>query len=320
VNVTRLSVSVLAASLALAAGAASAVAAAPSVTTGRAVSVAPQSATIRGSINPRGAPTAFYFRYGTTKSYGTRTGTGDAGAGTKAVSVSAPLTALRPNTTYHYQLIAFSTAGTTHGVDRIFKTPQIPTTVALSAAPQPAAYGGLVSVAGSLSGPGVGGRKVALQGKAFPYSGPFKQIGNPLVTSPQGSFSFVLTAVLTQQLRIVDLAKPSVVSPTVTQNVALATTIHVKRLHRGKRRFRFSGSVSPARVGNAVLIQRRTRRGTWATVGIALTRAATAEHSRYAKKLTVRRSGKYRALARTIGGDYVDGGSVTKRVKLHRRR
>jgi hypothetical protein len=154
----------------------------------------------------------------------------------------------------------------------------------------------------------------------FPYTGGFKQIGGPALTSAQGSFSFLLTAVLTQQLRIVDLAKPSVVSPVLTQNVALATTIHVRRLHRGKRRFRFSGSVSPARVGNAVLIQRRTRRGTWATVGVALTRAATANHSRYVKKLHLRRGGRYRALARTIGGDYVDGGSVTKRVKIHRRR
>jgi hypothetical protein len=318
--VSRCHAPVLAVAFALLAGGASTAVAAtpPAVKTGGAASVAPQSATIRGSINPHGAPTAYYFRFGTTKAYGRRTTTGDAGAHTRSVAVSAALTALRPKTTYHYQLVAFSTAGTTRGADRTFTTPQIPTTVALSAAPNPAAYGAAVSVAGSLSGPGLSGRQVALQGRPFPYVGAFQQIGSPVVTSPQGSYGFVVTAIITQQLRVVDLAKPSVMSPTVTQSIALATTLRVRRIHRSKRRFRFSGFVSPARIGNAVLIQRRTKRG-WATVGLALTRADTAENSRFARKLRLRRGGRYRALARTIGGDYVDGGSVTVRVKLRRR-
>jgi hypothetical protein len=290
----------------------------PAVTTGGASAVTPQTATVGGTINPRGVPTAYYFRYGTTKAYGTRTASGSAGSGTRRIAFSAALAALRPNTTYHYQLVAFSSAGTTQGGDRTFKTPQIPTTLALSTSPNPVVYGAMASVAGSLTGPDVGGKKVALQGVPFPFGGPFQQIGNTVLTTPQGAFSFVVLPTITQQLRVVNLSKPSVKSPTITASVALNTTLHVRRSNRLRHRFRFTGHVTPARVGNAVLIQRRTRRG-WATVGLALTRARTPVFSGFARKLRLRRGGRYRALVRTINGDYVDGASRTVRVKLRRR-
>ena len=55
---------------ALACGAPVAVAAsAPAASTGKA-SAAPQTATVSGTINPHGVPTAFYFRVGLTKAYG----------------------------------------------------------------------------------------------------------------------------------------------------------------------------------------------------------------------------------------------------------
>jgi hypothetical protein len=213
--------------------------------------------------------------------------------------------------------VAFSTAGTTRGADRTFKTPQIPTTLALSASPNPAVYGAMVSIAGTLTGPAVGGKKVTLVGSAFPFTGPFQQIGNTVLTGSQGAYSFLVPASITFQLRVVDESKPSVTSPTVTENVALATSVRVRRLHRGRGRVRFSGKVTPARVGNAVLIQRQTRRG-WATVGITLTHAKTATFSRFARRLRLHRSGNYRVLVRTTGGDYVDGTSRTVRISLRR--
>lgn len=299
----------------LAAGATSALAASrPAVNTGGASAVTPQTATISGSINPRGVPTAFYFRFGTTKAYGTRTTTGDAGFGTKSVAASAQLVALRPNTTYHYQLVAFSTAGTTLGSDRAFKTPQIPTTLTLSASPNPVVYGGVVSVAGTLTGPDVGGKKVALEGNPFPFAGPFTQIGNSVLTTPQGGYSFVIGAPITMQLRVVNQSKAGVASPTIALNVALATTLRARRAHGG--RVRFSGRVVPPRAGNAVLIQRRTRRG-WATVAITLTRAKSSAYSTFSRRLRLRRGGKFRAVVRTTASDYLDGTSRT--VKASRR-
>jgi hypothetical protein len=306
----------------LAGGATIAVAAtAPAVRTGNVSAVTPQTATIGGSINPHGVPTAYYFRYGTTNAYGKRTNTGDAGAGTSSRPVAAALTGLRPRTTYHYRLVAFSTAGTTRGADRTFRTPQIPTTLALSASPNPVVYAGMVSIAGSLIGPDVGGKKVALESNPFPFTGPFQQVGNSVVTTPLGAYGFVVPGSVTSQFRVVNQSKPAVTSATIVENVALAATLRVRRLHGGRRRVRFTGHVAPARVGNAVLFQRQTRRG-WATVGVGLTRARTAPYSGFSRRLRLRRGGRYRALVRTTGGDYVDGTTRTVRVlpRRHHRR
>jgi hypothetical protein len=311
----RLAAVICVAIAALAAGATNALAASPpAVKTGNAGAVTPQTATIGGSINPRGAPTAFYFRFGTTKSYGTRTSTGDAGSGTKSVAASAPLGGLRPNTTYHYQLVAFSTAGTTLGSDRTFKTLQIPTTLTLTASPNPVVYASAVSVAGALTGPDVDGKKVALEANPFPFIGPFQQIGNSVLTSPQGGYSFLIGAPITMQLRVVNQSKPGVASPTIVLNVALVTTLRAHRARRG--RVRFSGRVVPPRAGNAVLIQHRTRKG-WATVGITLTRAKSAAFATFSKRLRLRRGGRFRAVVKTAAGDYVDGTSRT--IKASRR-
>jgi hypothetical protein len=305
--------------VALAGGAGAAEAASPpGVNTGRALAVTQQTATITGSINPHGVPTAYYFRVGRTKAYGSRTPTTAAGAGTKNLAVSAPLAGMKANATYHYQLVAFSTAGTRRGADRTLKTPQIPTTLSFTATPNPVAYAGLLSLTGSLTGPDVAGKKVALQGKGFPFTAPFQQVGNTVLTSPQGTYGFVVSASITAQFRVVNQSQPSIVSPIVTANVALSTTVRVKRpRHRGGR-FRFSGRVTPPRVGNAVLIQRRTRRG-WATVGITLTRARTAAYSGFVKRVRLKRTDRYRALVKTSAGDYSDGASRSRRIRVRRR-
>src|SRR3954447_8349403 len=262
----------------------SAAATPPAASTRGATAIAPQTATVNGRVDPQGRPTAFYFRYGTTTAYGKRTSTGSAGAGTHSRSVSAALTALRPNTTYHYRLVAFSTAGTRTGGDRKFKTLQIPTTSSIAASPNPVKFGSLVSVAGSLTGPSVGGKLVALQSKAFPFAGPFQQAGNTVVTTAQGGYSFVVPGVVTAQLRVVEKSKPSVTSQTITENVALATTLHARRSRSHRHRVRFYGRVRPARVGNAVLVQRKLRRR-WKTIGLTLTRRRSAAFSVFTKRL-----------------------------------
>ena len=290
----------------------------PSATTRKATAIAQQTATLNGTVNPRGVPTAFYFQYGNTTSYGNRTPTADAGNGTKAVPVSAALTGLQPRTLYHYRLVAFSTAGTTRGGDRQFRTLQIPTVLSISPSPNPVVYGSVVSVTGVLTGPNVAGKTLALQGRAFPFTGPFQQIGNSVLTTAQGAYSFLLTPTLTMHLRVLDQSKQSVRSATVIESVALNATLHVRRSHRHPGRFRFLGRVTPARVGNAVLIQRR-RHKRWKTVRVALTRRATQVYSRFSRRLRLHRGGRFRAVVRTAGGDYVDGTSRTVRVRVRRR-
>lgn len=101
---------------------ASAAAAPPSATTGSPSSVGQSSATVNGTVNPNGQSTTYYFKYGTATTYGLQTTPAGAGSGTGNVAVHAALDGLSPNTTYHYQLVATSSAGTSNGPDETFTT------------------------------------------------------------------------------------------------------------------------------------------------------------------------------------------------------
>ena len=101
---------------------ASAAASPPSATSGSPSNVGESSATVNGTVNPNGQSTTYYFRYGTTTSYGLQTTPAGAGSGTGMVAVHAALDGLSPNTTYHYQLVATSSAGTTNGADETLTT------------------------------------------------------------------------------------------------------------------------------------------------------------------------------------------------------
>ena len=97
-------------------------AAPPTATTGSSSKLAQSSATVSGTVNPNGTDTSYHFEYGTTASYGSSTPSTDAGAGTADVPVSADLTGLTSSTTYHFRLVAVSSAGTTNGADQTFTT------------------------------------------------------------------------------------------------------------------------------------------------------------------------------------------------------
>ena len=94
----------------------------PRVTTDAASSVTPTSARLNGTITPNGQATSWYFDYGTTTSYGTRTPVRSAGSGTGATRVNTSVTRLRTGVTYHYRLVATNASGTTVGRDRAFST------------------------------------------------------------------------------------------------------------------------------------------------------------------------------------------------------
>jgi hypothetical protein len=79
---------------------------------------------VDGTINPNGQATSYRFEYGETTAYGSTVPTPDASAGSAAtaVSVTAPIGGLAPDTTYHYRLVATNADGTTAGADRTFTT------------------------------------------------------------------------------------------------------------------------------------------------------------------------------------------------------
>jgi uncharacterized delta-60 repeat protein len=95
---------------------------APTASTGNASAVTTGAATVAGTVNPGGLATSYEFEYGPTSSYGSNTTALSAGSGTSGVAVSAPLSGLKPNTTYHYRLDAANSAGSATGQDATFTT------------------------------------------------------------------------------------------------------------------------------------------------------------------------------------------------------
>ncbi len=79
-------------------------------------------ATLNGEVRPVGVATKYYFEYGTTTAYGSRTAEADAGSGSEFVEVNAPIAELEPGTYYHYRVVATNSRGTTTGGDKEFET------------------------------------------------------------------------------------------------------------------------------------------------------------------------------------------------------
>jgi len=117
---------------AIAAPAASA--AAPAAVTLAATNITSTSAVLHGTINnstpgqpysvpPYAFPVTYTFVYGTTTQYGSQTTTQSLPASTTTQTVSATVTGLKPNTTYHYRLIAINSQSQVgQGADVTFTT------------------------------------------------------------------------------------------------------------------------------------------------------------------------------------------------------
>ena len=85
-------------------------------------------ATLNGTVNANNGSTTVTFQYGLTTVYGS-TVTADQSPVTGNINtpVTKGITGLSANTTYHYRVVAASSAGTTNGGDQAFKTLVAPT-------------------------------------------------------------------------------------------------------------------------------------------------------------------------------------------------
>lgn len=292
-------------------------AAAPLVTTGGAAQVTISGATLTGTVNPRGVSTTYYFQYGTTTAYGSRTASAAAGKGGAGVTAAAQITGLGSNTRYHYRLIAHSSDGTTAGNDRSFKTPRQPLGLTLNATPNPVVFGGLTTLAGTLSGTGNAGKAVQLQQNPFPFTSGFTNVANAQVTDAGGNFSFTILSVpLTTQYRVLVSSNQSVVSPvaTVSVQVLVRTAVTHRHVRRGSK-VRFSGSVRPAVPNVPLAIQKRSPRGKWVTVSGSITRPGGNGFAVYGKTIRVKRGGKYRVYVGAGGGTFTP--NVGRTITIH---
>lgn len=286
----------------------------PTVSTGGVADLAAQSATLLGKVDAGGARTTYHFQYGPTTRYGAVTPSGVA-SGSRTINVTAPLAGLAPATRYHYRLVAVNRNGTTRGADRTFKTRRQPLGLVLGATPNPVPLGRPVVLGGTLTGTRNANRPVLLQANPFPYTQGFAPAANAQLTNAAGQFAFPLLSVpLNTQFRVVIPGRPEIASPIVGVGVAvrIGTYTSARRVRTG-RMVRFFGTVRPARPGARFAIQVQ-RRGAWRTVAGGITRGSRRGVSRYAKRVRIRRGGRYRVFVAITDGSFVSSAGRTVRI------
>jgi hypothetical protein len=276
------------------------------------------STNISATLNPHGGQTTYYFEYGTSTRYGTRTPDppADAGNGTTATTVRAALTGLRPYTRYHWRLVATNAAGTTRGPDRTFTTARAPTAVSLGVSRTTVVWGGGLSLGGRVTGPGSAALTVALQQQRFPFEVGFAEIATAR-TSKDGGYLFTIDNLFgATRFRVVTRTQTVITSPVVTARAAVRAGIGVRTLSR--KRARIEGSIVPA-VHGVVSLQRRLASGRWAQVKRRTVRPGSNARSPYRFKVFRARkvTRAYRVVALPERGAYVRG---TSRVVLVSRR
>ncbi len=81
---------------------------------------------VKGTVNPNGAPTTYWYEYGETSSLGTQTPAYVLGSGYTTMYTPAYITGLRSNTNYYFRLSAKNYLGTVAGATYSFKTNNTP--------------------------------------------------------------------------------------------------------------------------------------------------------------------------------------------------
>jgi phosphodiesterase/alkaline phosphatase D-like protein len=96
----------------------------PTVETKPAFSVTQTTATLNATVNPNASEVSeCKFEYGATETYGSSAPCSSLpGSGTSPVAVSASVSGLTPNTTYHFRISATNAQGTSKGADETLKT------------------------------------------------------------------------------------------------------------------------------------------------------------------------------------------------------
>lgn len=280
---------------------ATAAATAPSASTGGATAVGFSTATLNGTVNPRGSDASYYFQYGPTKAYGLQTGILDAGAASKGVHVAVAISGLAPLTQYHYRLVAVNSGGFGYGGDKTLHTSKVPLSLQILASPNPVLYNGAIVVQGTLSGTGNANRPVVLQATPFPFTAAFADVGNPQLTNAAGSFSFpVLNLLGATEYRVVTTTNPPVASPPVFESVDLRVSATAGRIGKHGRAL-FHGVVSPAMDGAQIAVMRQVH-GRQVFVAGTVLHHRTTSTSHFSLLAKAKRGNIYRILVHIPGG------------------
>jgi hypothetical protein len=308
--------------------AAVAVAGPPAATTGAATKVTDTTATLEGAVSPNKEETTYYFEYGTTAEYGTKTPTEGPTGGNASKPVSVDVTGLAPSTTYHYRIVATNASGTATGADATFTTtaagapPGAQNTVSIKASPAAVTFGKPTAISGQVTGPDNAGIEVTLEENQYPYTGGFKPTTVTGTTSATGAYMLAVVPTVNTRYRVTAKTKPPVTSAEILVKVRVKVGLRVSdRTPAAGKRVRFSGKVTPGHDGKVVRIQRRTSTGSWKTVARATLVAATpvdgVTRSKFSKRLRINRNGTYRARLSPRDGDHAAGNSPRRRIRVH---
>jgi hypothetical protein len=117
-------VAALAAVASLAIAAPAAQAAPPALGAVAATNILGVSALLKGTVDPEGASTSYYFEYGTAANFSgaAKTAVSPAGSGSDPHPARVAISGLMPDTAYHYRLVASNGSGTTTGTAASFST------------------------------------------------------------------------------------------------------------------------------------------------------------------------------------------------------
>lgn len=320
--VTALAISLMSTSLALAA--------APVAQTAPATSITSTTATLNGVVVPNKTATTYYFQYGTSTSYGRQTPSATAN-GNASKTVSANVTGLTANTTYHYRLVAKSAGNPpSYGNDATFITPAAGTggnggagknAVSISSIPHAITWGRTAQIAGSVTGPNKAGLTVGLMASPYPYTAGFKPTGATTTTSNTGAYAFTVRPGAITRYEVTVASTPPLTSGAARVGVRVRVVVHVSTLRpfRGQL-VKFYGRVTPAHNGRYALIQRRTSTGAWRTVASARLQSAGVVNgvavSKYARRIRIRYSGTYRVRVNPRDGNHWSGNSATRTERV----
>lgn len=108
---------------------------APFLTTINPAGTTQTNTTLQGTVDPDGADTMAWFRYGTTTNYGSITAAVPiAGTSLDSMAISSLMSGLRPGALYHFQLVATNSFGASFGEDATFTTLLPPAPAVVNAA------------------------------------------------------------------------------------------------------------------------------------------------------------------------------------------
>jgi hypothetical protein len=296
---------------------ATAAAARPGVTTGGVANLTPTTVSLNGNVNPRGKDTQYFFQYGVNKLYGAQTPAVGAGAANGGSAVSVPVGGLAPATRYHYRIVAVNADGTTLGGDRTFKTKVQPLGLTLKATPSSVPFNSATVISGQLTGTNAAGRQVQLQQNAYPYTAGFANVGNIVVTNPDGTFTFNSIGIpVNTQFRVLMPSRPEIASPIVSVGAGVQVKTDTKKVDQGRRskKIRFFGSVLPAGDGAKVYVQ-KLRSGVWTTIASSRLKPSSASKSRFELAVRIYKRGSFRVAADPAAAQYSQGGGRTIEIE-----